>query len=333
MVVAGPTPTERIRGHALALGFSHVGFAAAEALTEEGRLLNAWLDAGYHAGMGWIARDPDRRADPRHVLEGARSVISVAMNYYTPREHSRQPDAARISRYAWGDDYHQVMDERLAALEQFITSEHDDARTRRYADTGPVMDKAWAVRAGVGWLGKNGNVITRDRGSWIFLGEILTTLALQYDTPIGDYCGTCTSCLDACPTQAIVHPCVVDSSRCISYLTIEHRGPHPAESAQMNFHNWVYGCDICQDVCPWNSFAHPTEETAFAARAANVAPSITELADISDEEFRARFRKSPVKRAKAEGLRRNARTLLQQNESNSDRETETNAHRKDHGAS
>ncbi len=324
MVVAeGQTPTDRIRNHAYALGFSHVGFAAAEAMAEEARLLKAWLDAGFHAGMGWLARDPERRADPRQVLEGARTVISVAMNYYTPQAHSQKRDAARISRYAWGDDYHDVMDTRLAALEQLIVREHENARTRRYVDTGPVMDKAWAVRAGIGWLGKHGNVITRDRGSWVFLGEILTTLELQCDAPMEDFCGTCTSCLEACPTQAIVRPYVVDSSRCISYLTIEHRGPHPAHASRMDFQNWVYGCDICQDVCPWNSFARTTEEAAFFPRPANIVPRIAELALIDDEEFRARFRKSPVKRAKAEGLRRNARTLLQQNESNRDPDNES----------
>ncbi|MDX9757845.1 MAG: tRNA epoxyqueuosine(34) reductase QueG [Bacteroidota bacterium] len=318
VVTSGETCTDRIRREAFRLGFSHVGVARAEALDIEREGLEDWLARGYHAGMEWIARDPARRADPRLVLEGARSVISVAMNYYHPVPHATDPTVARISRYAWGDEYHDLMSGRLAALEEFIQQEKPDARTRRVVDTAPVMDKAWAVRAGIGWLGKNAMVITRDHGSWIFLGEILTTVALAYDTPIEDYCGTCTSCLDACPTQAIVAPAVVDSARCISYLTIEHRGEHPAASREADFRNWIFGCDICQDVCPWNSFAQPSAEAAFAPRPENLVIGIEEAAEIRDEEFRARFRKSPVKRAKPDGFRRNARTLLAQRESHTD---------------
>lgn len=319
MVVSGDeTLTDRIRQEASRLGFSHVGVARAAGLSGEREHLEEWLARGFHAGMEWMARDPDRRTDPRLVLEGARSVISVAVNYYHPAPHSDDPAHARISRYAWGDEYHDLVTARLAALEEYILQLAPEARTRRYVDTGPVMDKAWAVRAGVGWLGKNGMVITRDYGSWIFLGEILTTLELASDTPIADYCGSCTHCLDACPTQAIVAPAVVDAAKCISYLTIEHRGEHPEETRTADFRGWVFGCDICQDVCPWNSFAHASGETAFAPRAGNLALRIDALADIGDDEFRARFRRSPVKRAKAEGLRRNARTLLSQRESHTD---------------
>lgn len=334
-MVAGmrDTVTARIREKAFALGFSHIGFAAGNALVEEYGQLKTWLESGKHAGMDWLSRDPQKRTDPALVLEGCQTVISVAMNYFTPQQHAHDPVAARISRYAWGDDYHEILIERLEQLEQFIAGEEPEARSRRYVDTGPVMDKAWAVRAGIGWLGKHSNVITRDRGSWVFLGEILTTLALDHDVRMEDYCGTCTSCLDACPTQAIVSPYVVDSNLCISYLTIEHRGEHPDEAARMDFQNWVYGCDICQDVCPWNSFARDTEEGGFEARPWNIAPGIRELAEITDEEFRTRFRKSPIKRTKADGLRRNARTLLIQNESHTDRKTETTDHRKDYGTS
>ena len=318
VVSSDDTRTDRIRREALRLGFSHVGVAPAASLAAERMRLEHWLARGFQADMVWMARDPARRTDPRLVLDGARSVISVAMNYYHPVPHSGDPDVAHISRYAWGDDYHDIVTARLAALEAYIVTEVPDARTRRYVDTGPVMDKAWAVQAGIGWLGKNGMVITRDHGSWIFLGEILTTVALDYDTPIEDYCGSCTRCLDACPTHAIVAPTVVDSARCISYLTIEHRGPHPEDMRQEDFHGWVFGCDICQDVCPWNSFAQSSAESAFAPRPGNIAPRIDALATIEDEEFRDRFRKSPVKRSKAEGLRRNARTLLAQQESHRD---------------
>ncbi|MBE0644199.1 MAG: tRNA epoxyqueuosine(34) reductase QueG [Bacteroidetes bacterium] len=325
--------TERIRRHALSLGFSHIGFAEAGRLHWEADRLGAWLASGFEAGMHWMARDPERRCDPRQVLEGTQSVISVAMNYFTPHEHSKDFGNARVSRYAWGDDYHDIIGERLAALEEFIVRECPEARTRRYVDTGPVMDKAWAVKAGIGWLGKHGNVITRDMGSWVFLGEILTTVALVYDTPMADFCGTCTSCLDACPTAAIVRPYIVDAARCISYLTIEHKGEHPSEAAKMNFQSWVYGCDVCQDVCPWNSFALPTEEAGFSPRPWNIAPGIGELAVLEDEEFRDRYRRSPIKRTKAAGLRRNARTLLKQRESHTDTEPGTTAHRKDYGTS
>jgi len=325
--------TTRLRMRAAELGFSHIGFSPASPLDTEAVRLRTWLDSRHHADMRWMEKDPDRRTDPRQVLEGAASVISVAMNYYVPQEHSCSDGAARISRYAWGDDYHDILGERLAALEEFIRAERPEARSRRYVDTGPVMDKAWAVRAGIGWLGKNGNVITRDLGSWVFLGEILTTVELDYGTPMDDYCGSCTRCLEACPTQAIVRPYVVDSSRCLSYLTIEHRGEFAVEAAGWDFEGWVYGCDTCQDVCPWNSFAQPTEEPGYAPRAWNIAPQVEELAALSVEEFRERFRRSPIKRTKVEGLRRNARTLLAQRESHTDRENELTAHRKDYGTS
>ncbi|MBR9974036.1 MAG: tRNA epoxyqueuosine(34) reductase QueG [Bacteroidetes bacterium] len=302
----------------MALGFSHFGIAPAGEMEEEHRLLEAWLAAGRHGNMAWLEKDPSRRCDPTRVLEGARSVISVAMNYYSPEAHDENPDIAKISRYAWGSDYHDLIGERLERLERRIAEELPGERTRRYVDTGPVMDKAWAVRSGIGWLGKNGNVITRDLGSWVFLGEILTTAVLEYDRPIEDYCGSCTRCLEACPTEAIVEPYVVDARKCISYVTIELRGEHEAQWHKADFQNWVFGCDICQDVCPWNSFAQPTGEVSFAPRAWNLTPRTQDLADIDDETFREHFRKSPVKRTKAEGLRRNARTLLAQRESHRD---------------
>lgn len=311
--------TDHIRRRAKSLGFTHVGCAPAGAMKPEGDRLREWLGRGYQAGMGWMERDPTRRTDPREILPGAQSVIAVAMNYYVPEHHEQDPDAAKISRYAWGDDYHDIIDARLKNLEEEISALSPDANTRRYVDTGPVMDKAWAVRAGIGWLGKHSNVITRDMGSWVFLGEILTTLSLAYDEPIQDYCGTCTACLEACPTGAIVEPYVVDANRCISYLTIEHRGETIPGAERWDFENWVFGCDICQDVCPWNSFAQPTGESGYEPRAGNVHPSLRALADIDDDEFRERYRNSPVKRCKPSGMRRNARTVLAQRESHSDR--------------
>lgn len=307
--------TRRIKQRARELGFTHVGIAEAQELETEGVLLHEWLGRGYHAGMAWMGRDPGRRSDPREVLDGARSVIALAMNYYSPEQHSTGVDHGKISRYAWGDDYHDILEARLTQLEEELRTMLPDARTRRYADTGPVMDKAWAVRAGIGWLGKHSNVITRDFGSWVFLGEILTSAELEYDRQIADYCGTCTACIEACPTDAIVEPYVVDANRCISYLTIEHRGDDIPGAEQWDFQNWVFGCDICQDVCPWNSFAKESPEQGFSPREEALQPDLRELAGIEDDLFRDRFRKSPVKRCKPEGMRRNARTVLAQHES------------------
>jgi epoxyqueuosine reductase len=308
--------TQAIRREAHALGFSHVGFAPAEQLTEEGEALRRWLDLGYQAGMRWMERDTEKRCDPSLVLPGARTVISLAHNYYTAQQHSGHEAAGKISRYAWGDDYHTVVERKLGQLEQRINELAPTEKSRRYVDTGPVMDKAWAVRAGIGWLGKNGNVITRDYGSWVFLAEILTTLPVDYDTAIPDYCGSCTACIDACPTQAIVSPGVIDSGRCISYMTIEHRGDELPLEEGMDMQQWVFGCDICQDVCPWNSFAKESDEPAFLPRSWNIDPPLIELASLDDEEFRSRYKGSAIKRCKPAGLRRNARIVLNRKESN-----------------
>ncbi|HOJ04743.1 MAG TPA: tRNA epoxyqueuosine(34) reductase QueG [Bacteroidota bacterium] len=310
------TLSEDIRRRAGELGFTHCGFAAADALEAERDLLEQWLARGYHAGMAWMQRDTVRRCDVREVLPGARSVVALAMNYHHPQQHGTDEHVGRISRYAWGDDYHRLIDERLRLLEEQIVRLAPDARTRRYVDTGPVLEKAWAVRAGIGWLGKNGNVLTRDYGSWVFLAVIITDLELEIDTPIADYCGSCTACIEACPTEAIVRPGVVDANRCLSYITIEHRGEFTEEQRSLDFQAWLYGCDTCQDVCPWNSFAQPSPEAGFAPRPENIAPRLDEAARIGDEEFRARFAGSAVKRCKPEGFRRNARTLLAARESN-----------------
>jgi epoxyqueuosine reductase len=315
MVNATAAISADIKSAARELGFAHAGIARAEALEPEGMRLLEWLQRGWHAGMDWMARDPQRRVDPREVLPGARSVISVSANYYTPHAHPEDPAIARISRYAWGDDYHDVLLPRLRALEERVKELVPDADTRGYVDTGPVMDKAWAVRAGIGWLGKHGNVITRDRGSWVFLATIITTAALEYDAPINDFCGSCTLCIDACPTAAIAEPYVIDANRCIPYLTIELKGDDIPGGEEMDFKSWMFGCDICQDVCPWNSFAVPSDEHAFAPRPRALDTRIEDVLAMDGDEFRERFRKSPVSRAKHAGLRRNARILLRQRES------------------
>lgn len=301
--------TKAIKEKALALGFSKVGIASVEDLSEEAAHLSEWLGRKYHGTMDWMERGFEKRSDPRAIVPNARSVIAVAMNYYTDTAHSKDPDIGKISRYAWGDDYHDVMKERLETLYRFISNEAPGSTGRYYVDTGPVMDKVWAARAGLGWQGKHTNLITKEFGSWVFLGEIITDLELESDTPMTDFCGTCTACIEACPTQAIVEPYRLDATKCISYLTIEHRGEIPNE-LHPQLDNWVYGCDICQDVCPWNSFQQETDETAFQPREDNVAPVLEDFVSLAQEEFAERFRKSPVKRTKREGLARNAKAAM-----------------------
>ena len=302
--------TAEVKRKGIALGFAAVGIARAAALEEEGAQLQEWLDRGYQASMAWMTRNTSRRTDPRNVLPGARSVVAVALNYYD--DTARPPDArgGKISRYAWGDDYHDVMGEKLGEFRDWLTGLRPGAEARFYVDTGPVMEKAWAARAGIGWLGKHTNVITREIGSWVFLGEILTTLDLEPDSPALDRCGTCTRCIEACPTGAIVEPYVVDSNLCLSYLTIEHRGP-VAESLHGEFDGWIYGCDVCQDVCPWNTkFARDAGAEAFAPREGFDAPPLEQWHAMDQGAFSALFRRSPVKRAKLEGLRRNIAIVL-----------------------
>lgn len=313
-----PALTQRIREKGWALGFDAVGIAPAVALEPEGDRLLRWIAQGHHGEMDWMPATRDKRSDPGRVLPGAASVIAVAMNYFTencgddtppPSDEGRRPETGRISCYAWGDDYHQVVGDRLGELFSFIRALLPDARGKVYVDTGPVMEKAWAARGGIGWIGKHTNLITRALGSYVFLGVILLDRELLYDTPVGDYCGTCTRCMDACPTQAIVAPYVLDARRCISYLTIEKRGKIPAEF-QAAVGKWVFGCDICQEVCPWNRFAAPTEEESFRPRPENRAPLLGELLNLDADGFSRRTRRSPLKRARREGLTRNAALAL-----------------------
>ena len=302
--------TQRLKRKGTEFGFSSIGIARAELLNDEEHHLHEWLMRGYHASMQWMDRDTEKRGDATKILPNAKSVICVALNYFTPHQQSDNPVIGKISRYAWGDDYHSVLIKRLEKLYEFITSEIPGVSGKIYVDTGPLMEKAWAIRAGIGWMGKHTNIITRTFGSWVFLGEILIDAELEYDKPMVDYCGTCTACIDACPTQAIVQPYVLDAGKCISYLTIEHRGELPKEIVP-NFQNWVYGCDICQDVCPWNRFQRETEEPGFQPREENIEPKLTELAEMSQEEFSRRFRGSPIKRTKHSGLKRNAKAVME----------------------
>ncbi len=291
------------------LGFQKIGIVPATALTEEGARLQEWLAQNFHGTMHYLARDPAKRSDPRLLLPSAQSVICVALNYYQPEP---QPDTAKVSRYAWGDDYHDVLQEKLKALRTWMQEQAPAIETKICVDTTPLMDKAWAVRAGLGWLGKHTNVITREFGSWVFLGAMLVSVELDYDSFIEkDHCGKCTACLDACPTDAIIAPYQLDATRCLSYGTIELRSEELPEVMREHLEGWVYGCDICQDVCPWSRFSKPTAEARFTPRPGITKLNLQELADMSQEEFSTRFRGSAIKRAKVSGLRRNAQTLLQ----------------------
>lgn len=312
--------SQRIKEYAQAVGFDKVGIVRAEALAAERRQLREWLARDYHGKMKWLERDPDQRSDPRAFFPAARSVIVVALNYYTPHQH--QPDLStskgggpatgKVSRYAWGDDYHEVLGEKLRALLAHIKAECPEAEGKVCVDIQPLMDKAWGVRAGLGWIGKHSNLITPEYGSWVFVGELLLNLELAYDDDrVADHCGTCTLCLEACPTGAITEPYVVDSRACLSYATIELRDAElpPALAGQLD--GWLYGCDICQDVCPWNRFEQPSDEPRFAPRAGNINAVLSEIAQLTPESYAERFRHSAIKRAKLSGLQRNARTIIE----------------------
>jgi epoxyqueuosine reductase len=269
--------------------------------------LTDWLRRGYHGTMAWMGRTPEKRADPRHVLPGCRSIISVGLNYLTHHRADERQGHGRIARYAWGKDYHQIIGDRLKQVEQRIRSLAPEADIRSYSDTGPIMEKAWAEQAGLGWIGKHSNLVSAEYGSWLLLGEILTTLDLEPDEPATDLCGSCSLCIQACPTEAIVEPYRVDATRCISYLTIELRGDQsviPGE-LQSRLGNKIFGCDDCLDVCPFNLRAEASQEPAFQPTALTLAPRLDDFAEMDEPTFVALFRDSPIRRAKHSGLLRN----------------------------
>lgn len=303
--------TKLIKERAELEGFEKIGITRAEPLSREALRLNEWLNRGYHGNMEWMGRNRELRTDPSSLLPGAKSVVVVAKNYFTPDQHSDDAGTGKVSRYAWGDDYHDVIGAKLRSLLAWIKDQAPEVEGKVCVDIQPMMDKAWAVRAGLGWLGKHTNVITRELGSWIFIGELLLNVELDYDDDvIEDHCGTCTLCIDACPTQAITEPYVLDSTKCISYATIELRDEQLPPSISERLNGWFYGCDICQDVCPWNRFAEETEEVRFAPRPGNVNASLNDVATLTHDQYIERFRGSAMKRAKLFGLQRNARALM-----------------------
>ena len=299
-----------IKQQAISLGFHLVGIASVETpINAASDRLKAWLSLGFQADMHWM--NNRKRQDIKVYQPDAKSVISVALNYYTPHPHSQNPEDAKISRYAWGRDYHKVMGKKLKALTHWLQDQQSHITARYFVDTAPVQDKVWAEMSGIGWIAKNGNVISREYGSWIFLGGIITNLALVPDQPHTNHCGSCTRCLDACPTGAIAHPFVIDANRCIAYHTIENRAAKLPENIASQLQGWVAGCDICQDVCPWNQrFAKETNIQDFRPYAKNIKPKLHELAEISEEEWNNRFPASALRRIKPEMMRRNARANL-----------------------
>jgi epoxyqueuosine reductase len=307
-----PMTSAELKAHARRLGFDACGIAPAAAHPELA-FLREWLDCGYAGEMTYLHRSADRRADVRNVLPTARTVIVTATNYNTDRPYSTEVAGvarAQIARYAWGDDYHDVIGRRMEMLLAWMRERSPEPfEARVYVDTGPVQERVYAQHAGVGWIGKNTCVINSELGSWIFLAEVICSLPLQVDAPSLDQCGTCTLCLEACPTQAIVAPGVLDSTRCISYLTIEKRGDI-AESLQEAIGLHVYGCDICQEVCPWNAVAPRSDDAAWQPRPSWDHVSLVTLAARTDEELADALQGSSMRRAKAQGLRRNVAIAL-----------------------
>ena len=274
--------------------------------------LTHWLEHGFHGTMTWMERDPQRRSDPTKVLPGCRSLIVVGMNYYTNHNPDESNKAGRIARYAWGKDYHDLMKTRLKQLEEYLHTQIPEIQTRSYVDTGPVMEKAWAQEGGIGWIGKHTNVVSTSFGSWLLLGEILTTLPFDPDEPATDLCGSCSLCIQACPTEAIVEPYQLDAERCISYLTIEHRGnleDIPIE-LRKKMGNRIFGCDDCIDICPFNVNAQPTIEASFQPSSWTLHPQLPRLASLTQEEFRSMTKGSPVRRPKYKGFQRNIEIAL-----------------------
>ncbi|WP_443939281.1 tRNA epoxyqueuosine(34) reductase QueG [Pedobacter sp. MW01-1-1] len=296
--------SQLIKTEALRLGFLSCGISKATFLEEEAPRLEKWLKNNYHGEMKYMENYFDKRLDPRLLVDDAKSVISLSFNYYTEQKQ-HDPNAPKISKYAYGEDYHTVIKEKLKALLHFIEENIGEVGGRAFVDSAPVLDKAWAKRSGLGWIGKNANLISKTDGSFFFLAELIVDLDLGYDQAFQtDHCGTCTRCIDACPTQAIVAPQIVNGSKCISYLTIELKDQIPNEF-KGKLDNWMFGCDVCQDVCPWNRFSKVHDEAAFLPQTGLLDLDEKQLIEITEEVFKRVFKGSAVKRTKYTGLKRN----------------------------
>ena len=300
------TYSQQIKAEAKRLGVLSCGIAQAGFLEAEAPRLERWLKNGFQGEMQYMENHFDKRLDPTLLVDGAKSVISLLLNYYP--ETIQNSDTYQISKYAYGEDYHFVIKQKLSELLQFIQTEIGEIKGRAFVDSAPVLDKAWAAKSGLGWVGKNSNLITQKTGSFYFIAELIIDLPLDYDTPTTDHCGTCTACIDACPTQAIVAPYVVDGSKCISYYTIELQNQLPVEM-KGTWNDWIFGCDICQDVCPWNRFSKPNTEPALQPHSDLLQFSKKDWEEITEDTFRKVFKNSAVKRTKFKGLQRNINFL------------------------
>ncbi|MCK0192172.1 tRNA epoxyqueuosine(34) reductase QueG [Arenibacter sp. F20364] len=298
--------TQMIKAEAKRLGFLSCGISRAEFLEEEAPRLEKWLEKNMHGEMGYMENHFDKRLDPTKLVEGSKSVISLLLNYFP--DQSQNENAYKVSKYAYGHDYHHVIKSKLKELQEFIAQEIGEVHGRAFVDSAPVLDKAWAARSGLGWIGKHSNLLTQQVGSFYFIAELIVDLELGYDHRVTDHCGTCTACIDACPTQAIVEPYVVDGSKCISYLTIELKNEIPSEfNGKMD--DWMFGCDVCQDVCPWNRFSKSHREPLFNPNPELLSMTKKDWEEITEDVFKKVFQKSAVKRTKFSGLKRNIEFL------------------------
>lgn len=298
--------SKMIKAEAKRLGFLSCGISKAEFLEEEAPRLEKWLKSNAHGQMRYMENHFDKRLDPTKLVEGSKSVVSLLLNYYPGQEQVK--DSYKLSKYAYGTDYHFVIKDKLKHLLHFIQDEIGDVHGRAFVDSAPVLDKAWAAKSGLGWIGKHSNLLTQQVGSFYFIAELIIDLELEYDYAVTDHCGTCTACIDACPTEAITEPYVVDGSKCISYFTIELKENIPTEF-KGQFDDWMFGCDVCQDVCPWNRFSKPHQEPLFNPHPELLSITKKDWEEITKETFNKVFKNSAVKRTKFEGLERNIKFL------------------------
>jgi epoxyqueuosine reductase len=304
--------TTIIKNAAAALGFDFCGIAKAQVLTEDARRLEAWLYKGLHGKMQYMENYFDLRIDPCKLVPGAKSVITLMMNYF-PTEQ-QQEDAPKIAKYAYGSDYHEVIREKLKELIRLIKLQAGDINGRGFVDSAPVLERTWAQKSGLGWIGKNGNLINKNNGSFFFIATLIVDIELEYDAPFTkDFCGTCTRCVDSCPTEAILPDKVIDGSKCISYFTIELKDTLIPGDMKGKFDNWMFGCDTCQDVCPWNRFSKPATEIDFKPIAAVLNFSNNDWEELTEESFKQIFKNSPIKRTKYAGVKRNLQFIKTNN--------------------
>jgi epoxyqueuosine reductase len=300
--------TQQIKLFTRQLGFDYCGIAKVQQLDDDARRLEQWLNKGWHGSMQYMENHFDLRIDPGKLVPGAQSVITLLLNYFP--QQSQAPDTPHISKYAYGQDYHEVIKKKLHALLALINEQIGEVHGRGFVDSAPVLERSWAQRSGLGWIGRNGNLITKQQGSFFFIATLIVDIPLLYDDPFAkDYCGTCRRCIDACPTDAITDQKVINGSQCISYYTIELKEMLLPEDKKGQFANWLFGCDVCQDVCPWNRFAQPTNETAFMPLPEILNFTTKEWEALTEEAFKKIFRHSPLKRSKFHGIQRNLKFL------------------------